>query len=137
MVLERLKQVTQHVTGTAPPPHPFDPLSESEIEATVAIIRKEHGSLFYNAISAWEPRKADMLKWLTDPDHTPRPHRVADVVAIAKGGKVYDGLVDLDEGKIVQWENVEGVQPLVRYVRTSWCWVLMLNDYRSRWRTSR
>ncbi|KAI9762937.1 MAG: Copper amine oxidase [Candelina submexicana] len=113
MVLERLKQVTQHVTGTSPPPHPFDPLSEIEIEAAVAIVRKEHGSLYYNAITVLEPRKADMLKWLADPDHSPRPHRVADVVAIAKGGKIYDGLVDLTEGKIVQWENVEGVQPLI------------------------
>ncbi len=113
MVLDRLKQVAQHVTGTAAPPHPFDPLSRTEIESAVAIIRKEHGSLFYNAVTLWEPRKADMLRWLADPDHTPRPSRVADVVAIAKEGKVYDGLVDLKEQKIVKWESIEGVQPLV------------------------
>ena len=43
----------------------------------------------------------------------PRPRRVADVVAIATGGKVYDGLVDLKEGKIVKWGSTDGVQPLV------------------------
>ncbi|KAL9016489.1 MAG: hypothetical protein Q9185_006182 [Variospora sp. 1 TL-2023] len=113
MVLDRLKQVAQHVAGTTPPPHPADPLSASEIEKTTAIVRKEHGSLFFNAVSAWEPRKAEMLAWLADPDHAVRPHRVADVVAIGKGSKVYDGLVDLDEEKIVKWEMTEDVQPLI------------------------
>ena len=113
MVLQRLKQVAQHVTGTAPPPYPFDPLLALEIEKAVSIVRKEHGSLYYNAVTISEPRKVDMLQWLADPDHTIRPHRVADVVAIGKGSKVYDGLVDLDEEKIVQWDLTEGVQPLV------------------------
>lgn len=113
MVLERLKQVAQHVTGTAAPPHPFDPLSRTEIESAVAIIGKEHGSLFYNAVTLWEPRKVDMLRWLADPDHTTRPGRVADLVAIGEDGKVYDGLVDLNEQKVVKWESLDGVQPLV------------------------
>lgn len=117
MVLGRLKQVAQHVTGTAAAPHPFDPLSSSEIETAVTIIRKEHGSLFYNAVTLWEPRKADMLPWLADQDHTAKPHRVADVVAIGKGSKVFDGLVDLNEQKIVQWVSMEGVQPLVRTLK--------------------
>ena len=114
MVLERLKQVAQHVSGTQPPPHPFDPLSATEVEAAAAIIRKEHASLYYNAITLHEPRKAAMLAWLANPEHNLRPHRIADVVAIGKGSKVYDGLVDLDEEKILGWESVDGVQPLVR-----------------------
>ena len=112
MVLERLKQVAQHVSGSHPP-HPFDPLSSSEIEQAVALVNKEHGPLFYNAVTVLEPRKVQMLEWLADPDHTQRPHRIADVVAIKKGGNVYDGLVDLEEGKILKWESTEGVQPLV------------------------
>jgi primary-amine oxidase len=113
MALNRLKSVAQQITGNTPPPHPFDPLTNAEIEAAVIIIRKEHGQLFYNAVTLWEPRKKEMMQWLLDPDHTSRPRRVADVVAIAKGGKVYDGLVDLQEEKIVKWECTEGVQPLV------------------------
>ncbi|KAL9106461.1 MAG: hypothetical protein Q9187_008556, partial [Circinaria calcarea] len=109
MVFERLKQVAQHVTGTLPPPHPFDPLTAAEIEAAVSIVRKEHGSLYFNAVTLLEPRKAEMLPWLADPDHTNRPHRVADVVAIGKGSKVYDGLVDLEEKKILQWDSVDGI----------------------------
>ncbi|KAJ9642981.1 peroxisomal copper amine oxidase [Coniosporium tulheliwenetii] len=113
MALDRLKQMASQVTGQAKPPHPFDPLSESEIERAVAIIRKEHDGLFFNAITLWEPRKADMMKWVADPDHTQRPHRIADVVAIGRGSKVYDGIVDLEEGKILNWELTEGVQPLI------------------------
>jgi len=114
MVLERLKQVAQHVTGTLPPPYPFDPLTASEIEEAVNIIAQEREKLYYNAVTLHEPRKAEMMAWLADPGHTNRPHRTADVVAIGKGSKVYDGLVDLEEKKILRWELTEGVQPLVR-----------------------
>ena len=113
MALDRLNAVAHQVAGTSPPPHPFDPLSNAEIETAAQIIRKEHGKLHYNAIFLQEPRKKEMLKWLANPDHTRRPTRVADIVAIAPGGKVYDGLVDLKEGKIVNWTALEGVQPLV------------------------
>ena len=113
MVLDRLKQVAMHVTGTTPPPHPFDPLTAAEIEKAVALISNEHGKLAFNAVTVHEPRKKEMLAWLADPDHTPQPPRVADVVAIRKGGTVHDGLVDLDEGKIMEWASDDGVQPLV------------------------
>lgn len=112
MALERLKSVSQHLTGGAPP-HPFDPLTNAEIEAAVQAIRKEKGQLAYNAVTLWEPRKKEMLKWIEDPNSTPRPARVADVVAIAPGGKVVEGLVNLKDGKILKWETLEGVQPLV------------------------
>lgn len=113
MVLNRLKQLTQQVTNTITPPHPFDPLSSLEIETAVSLIRAEHGSLFYNAVTLFEPRKAEMLPWIADPEHTSRPHRIADVVAIGKGSKVYDGHVDLDAQKIIKWEQTPGVQPLI------------------------
>jgi primary-amine oxidase len=106
MVLDRLKQVAQHISGS--PPHPFDPLSEAEIERAASFIRNEHGSLFYNAITLLEPRKAEMLPWLADLTAI-RPHQVADIVATGKGSKVYDGLVDLTEGKVVTWELLDGV----------------------------
>jgi primary-amine oxidase len=114
MALDRLQSVTSHLTGNAAPPHPFDPLSNAEIEHAVSIVRKEHGDHVFNAVTMLEPRKKDMLKWIEDPVSNQRPARIADVVAIAKGGKVYDGLVDLKAGKVVKWETLEGVQPLVR-----------------------
>ncbi len=113
MALNRLKSVAHHVTGTSPPPHPFDPLSSTEIESAVQIVRKAHGQLHYNAITLQEPRKQEMLRWLQSPASTPRPTRVAEVIAIAPGGKVYDGLVDLKSQEVLSWEQMEGVQPLV------------------------
>jgi primary-amine oxidase len=113
MALDRLKQAAAHVAGLGEPPHPFDPLTEAEIEQAVAIVNKEHSGLFFNAVTLWEPRKAEMMAWLQDPQTAPRPHRVADVVTIGRGSKVYDGIVDLTEGKIVSWELTEGVQPFV------------------------
>jgi len=113
MALDRLKSVSHHISGTTPPPHPFDPLSNGEIETAVSIIRSGHGKLHYNAVTLREPKKKEMQKWLENPASIPRPTRVADIVAIAPGGGVYDGLVDLNEGKIIKWEKLEGVQPLV------------------------
>jgi primary-amine oxidase len=124
MALDRLKSVAQHVTGTAPPPHPFDPLSNAEIESAAQIVGKQHGKVYYNAITLYEPRKKEMLKWLEDPEHTPRPKRVADVVVIAPGGKVFDGLVDLEKGDILKWEQLEGVQPLVSLHSTREEWTM-------------
>ena len=94
-------------------PHPFDPLSTGEIAAAIATVRQSHGECFFNVVSLHEPRKSDMLKWLESSTEELRPARVADVVVIAKGGKVYDGLVDLAGPTIVKWEPMEGVQPIV------------------------
>lgn len=108
-----LKIPSHQVAGATPLPHPFDPLSAYEIERAASVVTKEHGPLLFNAVAALEPRKAEMLHWLADPEHFPRPRRVADVVATAKGSKVYDGLVDLEEEKIIKWEYTAGVQPIV------------------------
>jgi len=95
-------------------PHPFDPLSLAEIETAINIVKKAHGELHFNVVTLQEPRKAEMTAWLAAPETTPRPKRIADVVVIAPGGKVYDGLVDLAEPKIIKWELLDGEQPIVR-----------------------
>lgn len=120
MALDRLKSVSQHISGPAAP-HPFDPLSNAEIESAAQAIRKTHGKVYYNAITLWEPRKKEMLKWLANPESIPKPKRIADVVVIVPGGKVFDGLVDLGDGKILKWEQLEGVQPLVSPEVNSGC----------------
>ncbi|EXJ80548.1 primary-amine oxidase [Capronia coronata CBS 617.96] len=113
MVLERVKQLAQQVSNTVAPAHPFDPLSSLEIEAAVSILRAKHGKLYYNAVTLLEPPKAEMLKWLADPETTPRPRRVADIVVITTDGKVFDGNVDLTEGKVISWKETPNVQPLI------------------------
>ena len=113
MVLERLQQVSSILTGQVAQHHPFDPLTTEEIVTTVKIVRREYPSLHFNAISLCEPKKAQMKQWLASPETAPRPHRVADVVCIGRGSKVYDGLVDLTEGMITKWDLTEDVQPLI------------------------
>ncbi|KAK0708572.1 copper amine oxidase [Lasiosphaeris hirsuta] len=94
-------------------PHPFDPLSLAEIETAIATVKKAHGDVLFNVVTVQEPRKAEMTAWLEGPETAPRPKRVADVVVIAPGGKVYDGLVDLAEPKITKWELLDGEQPII------------------------
>ena len=113
MVLERIKQMAQHVSNVVAPPHPFDPLSALEIEVAVSILRAEYGKLFYNAVTLLEPPKAEMLPWLSDPDHSPRPKRIADIVVINTEGKLHDGQIDLGEKKVLKWSHTPGVQPLI------------------------
>ncbi|KAI3398377.1 hypothetical protein diail_9469 [Diaporthe ilicicola] len=94
-------------------PHPLDPLSLEEIETAITSVKKTHGDVFFNVVSLHEPRKAEMSAWLADPDKSPRPARVADVVVIAPGGKVFDGLVDVKTASIKHWEQLDGVQPII------------------------
>jgi len=120
-------------------PHPFDPLTQLEIETAIAVVKQAHGDqLFFNVVSLHEPRKAEMTAWLADPNNAPRPRRVADVVVIAKGGNVYDGLIDLAESKISKWEHAEGQQPIVS--RPSHCRMpaplTQTHPPRSPWRSS-
>lgn len=97
-------------------PHPFDPLSESEIEAAIRIVKGAHGNdLLFNVVSLHEPRKAEMTAWLAKPAAATRPVRVADVVVIAPGGRVYDGLIDLASGVVTKWELLDGLQPIVSF----------------------
>ncbi|KAI1111449.1 peroxisomal copper amine oxidase [Nemania sp. NC0429] len=93
-------------------PHPLDPLSQAEIESAVQLVKKAHGDLFFNVVSLHEPRKAEMTKWLED-SSAPRPPRIADVVVIAPGGKVYEGFVDLASGTITKWDLLDGLQPII------------------------
>ncbi|KAJ0159736.1 Peroxisomal primary amine oxidase, partial [Colletotrichum tanaceti] len=94
------------------PTHPLDPLSSAEIQKAIAVVKAAHGNVFFNVVSLHEPRKAELTRWLASPATTPLPSRIADVVVIAKGGKVYDGLVDIASGAITKWELMEGVQPI-------------------------
>lgn len=94
-------------------PYPLDPLSLEEIQTAISAVKKAHGDVKFNVVSLHEPRKAEMQAWLQNPDSAPRPARIADLVVIAPGSKVYDGLVDIKEAKIIKWEHIDGVQPIV------------------------
>ncbi|KAK3192072.1 peroxisomal copper amine oxidase [Lecanicillium sp. MT-2017a] len=93
--------------------HPLDPLSAAEIQQTVTIVRGTHQNVYFNIVSLHEPRKAEMSKWLENKSSNQRPRRMADVCVIAPGGKVGDGVVDIAGKKIVEWNWVTGMQPII------------------------
>lgn len=93
--------------------HPLDPLSVSEILSAVSVVRQHHGNVDFNTVTLLEPPKSRLLKWIAQPKDENLPQRQADVVAIDRDGKVFDGHVDLTTGKIVSWEHTEDVQPLL------------------------
>ncbi|KAI0201647.1 peroxisomal copper amine oxidase [Astrocystis sublimbata] len=100
------------VTSPSHLPHPLDPLSNKEIQYAIDIVTKAHGKLFFNVVSLHEPRKAEFSRWIENPSGA-RPARIADIVVIAPGGKVYDGLVDIASGSITKWELLDGLQPII------------------------
>lgn len=133
MALDRLKQVADHVTATNSTSFPLDPLSTAEIEQAVAVVKRQHGQLAFNAVTVFEPPKKELQAWLANPGINPKPRRVADVVAIGRHGTVYDGLVDLKDRKVVKWETTEGVQPLVMFPSRSKGWQeITIPDYNGR-----
>lgn len=99
--------------------HPLDPLTSDEIKVAISVVRASHSNVSFNVISLHEPRKAAMTKWLEDRSAASKPPRVADVTVIAPGGKVGDGLVDLQSKKIVEWKWVKGMQPIVSTTKPS------------------
>ena len=101
------------MAAKAPTSHPLDPLSAAEIQQTVSIVRATHQNVYFNIVSLHEPRKAEMSQWLANKSSAARPHRMADVCVIAPGGKVGDGVVDIEAKKIVQWDWISGMQPIV------------------------
>ena len=114
MALERLQetvgQLTAKVSGlTTETRHPLDPLSESEIAIAVDVVLKKQNGLIFNSVTLLEPKK-DLLKSYVESQDVKVP-RIADVVASAKGNKVYDVLVNIDEKTIIRWEEPNGVYP--------------------------
>ena len=115
MALERLQetvgQLTAKVGGlmTEARHHPLDPLSESEIAIAVDVVLKKQSGLIFNSVTLLEPKK-ELLKTRVESQDVKVP-RIADVVASAKGNKVYDVLVNIDEKTIVRWEEPKGVYP--------------------------
>jgi len=94
-------------------PHPWDPLSGEEITRAVDVVRKAYGKLHYQAVTLLEPRKADMSRWLQDKANIPPPPRIADVTVIGPSGKVYDAFVDVATTRILKWEELNDVQPII------------------------
>ncbi|KAI5787606.1 copper amine oxidase [Peziza echinospora] len=120
---------TSTSTPPQPPKHPLDPLTAAEIQHVISVIRRDIGDILegeggeqgrkkfrFNTVTLHEPPKAEFLLWQESGGVTP-VRRVAEVVAVDRVGGVYDGLVEIDgeeeEGKVLVWECLKGVQPML------------------------
>jgi len=91
-------------------PHPLDPLHAQEIEAAVAVVRAQAGldaSAWFETVTLHEPDKAHVRGYKSgDP-----PLRKAFVCAYEpSSNRTFDGVVDLDRGRLERWQHVPGAQ---------------------------
>lgn len=119
-MLERLSQITSHTRASAAPvaSHPLDPLSGEEMKAAAAIVKATYPDklLTFNVISLADPKKVEFLAWDADHANAPVPAREVDIVALEAGvSGVWEGLVDLTASKVVSWEKIDGVQPILTF----------------------
>ena len=88
-------------------PHPLDPLSATEIETVIAIVRRDGGldkTAWVEPVATAEPEKAVLRK----PDCRWRKAHVCFYER--SSGRTFDGLVDLTAGKLEAWAHVPGAQ---------------------------
>ncbi|MEO6847676.1 MAG: primary-amine oxidase [Chthoniobacterales bacterium] len=91
--------------------HPLEPLSGSEIQATVDILRKEKDigkTTRFVSVVLKEPSKKDVKKF--SPNSKMR--REAFVVLFDNSkNKCYEAVVAITEGSVKSWKHIPGVQP--------------------------
>ncbi|OXS53492.1 hypothetical protein B1A99_29400 [Cohnella sp. CIP 111063] len=93
--------------------HPLNPLTPEEIEKAASIVKaSSYGSedLYFAEIKLEEPDKLKVWEW-DDRPGSPGLPRHATFNAI-KGGKPYEGVVDLDNGKVISWQAVKTGWPI-------------------------
>ena len=89
--------------------HPMDPLAAEEYSAVINSLVDEgyvDGTALYPLITLQEPLKEDVLAW--NPGD-PVPRLAFAIVKV--GPETFDAIVDTIAGKVLEWEQVEGVQP--------------------------
>ncbi|MFD1954186.1 primary-amine oxidase [Paenibacillus thailandensis] len=93
--------------------HPLNALTPEEIEKAARIVKESaygDASLYFAEIKLEEPDKAKVWEWEYS-DGSARLPRQATFTAV-KQEKPYEGVVDLDNGTVVQWKAVPEGWPL-------------------------
>jgi primary-amine oxidase len=100
-------------TSTAQAVHPLDPLTSDEIKAAASVITAlpqfSEGSLF-STIVLKEPLKSEVLNHKPG---APVGRQAFAVILDRKGNRTFEAVVDLRAGRLISWDQIKGVQPLV------------------------
>src|SRR5258705_3284022 len=86
--------------GTAPRPHPLDPLTAAEIEAATAAVKAAKGlagTARFVYVSLYEPSKAEVIAYEAQAGSAPVPPRLVKVVIRERAERAtYEAIVTLD-----------------------------------------
>lgn len=118
--------------GGRPNPHPLDPLTCSEIEQSVRLLRSApqfDDRMLFVRLELREPPKSEVL--------AARPEgaiqRRAFAILIDPGrGETYEAIVSMGAGTVDSWEHVPGGQPPVTADESERCETLVRSDSRFR-----
>jgi primary-amine oxidase len=93
--------------------HPLDPLTSDEIKVAAGVITSlpqfPEGSLF-STIVLKEPVKKEVL---SHKPGAPVSRQAFAVILDRKGNRTFEAQVDLKASRLISWEQIKGVQPLV------------------------
>ena len=91
--------------------HPLDPLSASEIESAIAILRAQRelgAKVRFESVVLNEPAKKNVLS----PNGKEAAGREAFIILLENDtGATYEAVVSLSEGSVESWTHIPGVQP--------------------------
>ena len=107
------QQSTQAQFARAPVRHPLDPLTASEIESAVAVLRSQQSlgaKVRFESIVLNEPPKDIVLNF----NGTDATGREAFIVLFENDtGATYEAVVSLGEGEVKSYKHIPGVQPRI------------------------
>lgn len=93
--------------------HPLDPLSSAEIDRAVSILKAESRfpkNALFSTVQLSEPSKETVLAFKTG---SPVRRAAFAIIFDREKNKTIEVTVDLNTGKVLTWNDVPGVQPLV------------------------
>jgi|tagenome__1003787_1003787.scaffolds.fasta_scaffold20945197_2 primary-amine oxidase len=107
--------------GTAPRPHPLDPLTATEVEAATAAVKAAKGladTARFVYVSLYEPSKAEIIAYEAGNGAIPPPPRLVKVIIRERSQRTtYEAIITLDAdaqvAALTHWRQVPGVQPSV------------------------
>ena len=104
-------QSSQVQTSPAETAHPLDPLSSSEIDSAVAILRAQRKlgeKVRFESVVLNEPAKESVVS----PNGSAAVGREAFIILLDNDtGATHEAVVSLIEGKVTSWTHIPGVQP--------------------------
>ena len=100
---------TPSATAAQSTAHPLDPLSVEELSRAIELLEASghvDEDSRYPLVNLQEPPKAEVLSWQAGD-----PIRRAAFAVVKQGPWVFEATIDLTDGEVTSWKQVEGVQP--------------------------